>query len=154
MTVASRDVTRRTVVGAGLAGAAGLVGRVRAATADENDEAATFIAELTGRRPLLSGCLHLAMPPQFPTGSVVPLALDIDSPMTEADHVSRLDVVAPKNPIAEVVSFHFLPHLSEPRVATRIRLAAPQTVVALAHMSDGTLLMATTFVDVATNGCN
>jgi sulfur-oxidizing protein SoxY len=32
-------------------------------------------------------------------------------------------------------------------------LAEPQYVVAVAEMSDGTLLMTKTFVDVATNGC-
>ena len=39
------------------------------------------------------------------------------------------------------------------RVSTRIRLAKPQNVVAVAEMSDGSLLMTKTRVDVATNGC-
>jgi sulfur-oxidizing protein SoxY len=38
-------------------------------------------------------------------------------------------------------------------VETRIRLAEPQDVVAVAEMNDGTLLMTTTWVEVATNGC-
>jgi sulfur-oxidizing protein SoxY len=39
------------------------------------------------------------------------------------------------------------------RISTRIRLAGPQFVVAVAEMHDGTLLMAKSFVEVATNGC-
>jgi sulfur-oxidizing protein SoxY len=38
-------------------------------------------------------------------------------------------------------------------VSTRIRLAEPQYVLALAEMNDGALLMAKTWVEVATNGC-
>ncbi|WKL28721.1 thiosulfate oxidation carrier protein SoxY (plasmid) [Sinorhizobium meliloti] len=40
-----------------------------------------------------------------------------------------------------------------PRVSTRVRLAAPQHVVALAEMSNGNLLTAKAWVAVATNGC-
>jgi sulfur-oxidizing protein SoxY len=38
-------------------------------------------------------------------------------------------------------------------VSTRIRLAEPQYVLAVAQMSDGTLLMTETWVEAATNGC-
>ena len=58
-----------------------------------------------------------------------------------------------RNPIIEVAGFHFIPQRSGARVSTRIRLAKPQYVVAVAEMSDGTLLMTKTWVDVATNGC-
>ena len=65
----------------------------------------------------------------------------------------RIRVFAPKNPIVEVASFNFVPRRSTARVSTRIRLAKPQDVVAVAEMSDGTLLMTKTWVDVATDGC-
>ena len=51
------------------------------------------------------------------------------------------------------LSFHFVPRRSEPRVSTRIRLAGPQYVLAVAEMNDGALLMTKTWVEVATNGC-
>jgi len=38
-------------------------------------------------------------------------------------------------------------------VSTRIRLAAPQHVLAVAEMSDDTLLMTKAWVEVASNGC-
>jgi sulfur-oxidizing protein SoxY len=56
--------------------------------------------------------------------------------------------------LIEVVGFHFVPQRSAAHVSTRIRLAKPQYVVAVAEMNDGALLMAKTWVDVATNGCN
>jgi sulfur-oxidizing protein SoxY len=81
------------------------------------------------------------------------MTLEVDSPMTELDHVRYVRVFAPKNPLIEVAGFRFAPHRSIARVSTRIRLAAPQHVVAVAEMNDGTFLMTKTFVDVATNGC-
>ncbi|UIJ91106.1 thiosulfate oxidation carrier protein SoxY (plasmid) [Sinorhizobium meliloti] len=52
-----------------------------------------------------------------------------------------------------MAQFHFVPGRSLPRVSTRVRLAAPQHVVALAEMSNGNLLTAKAWVAVATNGC-
>jgi sulfur-oxidizing protein SoxY len=109
--------------------------------------------QLFGRTPVLSDRLRLDMPPLFPNGYTVPLALDVDSPMTEADHVRVVHVVAPRNPLIRVASFHFTPRSGRARVSTRIRLAEPQNVVAVAEMSDGSLLMAKVWVEVEINGC-
>ena len=73
--------------------------------------------------------------------------------MTELDHVRQVRIFAPRNPIIEVAGFRFAPLRSVARVSTRIRLAAPQHVVAVAEMNDGVFLRTQTFVDVATNGC-
>jgi sulfur-oxidizing protein SoxY len=73
--------------------------------------------------------------------------------MTEFDHVRHVRVLAPRNPIIEVATFHFVPQRSEPRVSTRIRLAEPQYVLAIAETSDDKLLMTKTWIEVATNGC-
>jgi len=72
--------------------------------------------------------VHLVMPRTFQR-LYVPLSLEIDSPMTEADHVRHVRVFAPRNPLIEVARFHFVPRRSEPRVSTRIRLAGPQDVL-------------------------
>jgi sulfur-oxidizing protein SoxY len=93
------------------------------------------------------------MPRMFANGYTVPLTLVIDSPMTEADHVRDVRVLAPRNPLITVATFHFVPQRSEPRVSTRIRLAQPQDILAVAEMNDGTLLMTRAWVEVATNGC-
>ena len=73
--------------------------------------------------------------------------------MTENDHVRSVRVFAPENPITEVARFNFVPQSSVARVSTRIRLAKPQFVVAVAEMNDGRLLTTKSWVDVASNGC-
>jgi sulfur-oxidizing protein SoxY len=138
---------------AAVAGGAGIASVTLASPPNPSDDAAELIKYLTGKTPIESDRLHLAMPRVFANGYTVPLTLVIDSPMTEADHVRDVRVLAPRNPLITVATFHFVPQRSEPRVSTRIRLAQPQDVLAVAEMNDGTLLMTRTWVEVATNGC-
>jgi len=123
------------------------------ASESADDDAVKLIERLTGKTPSPSDRIRLVMPAAFPNGYTVPLSLDVDSPMTESDHVKNIRVLAPQNPIIDVVTFHFTPGRSQARVSTRIRLAQPQFVLAVAEMNDGALLLAKTWVDVATNGC-
>jgi sulfur-oxidizing protein SoxY len=146
-------VTRRTVLTAAVAGSAGFASAALASPPPPNDDAVDLVKKLTGKTPTTSDRLHLVMPQVFPNGYTVPLTLVIDSPMTDSDHVRHVSVLAPRNPLVEVATFHFVPQRSEPRVSTRIRLAEPQYVLAVAEMNDGTLLMTETWVEVATNGC-
>lgn len=149
----ARELTRRELV---LASAAGLASATFGSPAKANDgpdDAVALIKRLTGKMPIKSDRLHSVMPRTFPNGYTVPLGVDVDSPMTANDYVRYIRVVAPHNPLLEVATFHFVSQRSVPRVSTRIRLAEPQDVLAFAELSDGTLLMAKTWVDVATNGC-
>jgi sulfur-oxidizing protein SoxY len=149
-------LTRRALLACSAAGGAGLMGvalgPTRTASAGDDVEA-ELIRQLLGKTAAESDRVHLTLPPVFPTGSTVPLSFAVDSPMTDLDHVRRVRVLAPRNPLVEVASFNFVPLRSAPRASTRIRLAAPQHVVAVAEMSDGTLLMSKAWVDVASNGC-
>jgi sulfur-oxidizing protein SoxY len=121
--------------------------------ASDSDDDVAIVKQLTGKTPVECDRIHLVMPRAFPNGYTVPLSLEIDSPMTEADHVRHVRVFAPRNPLIEIARFQFVPRRSEPRVSTRIRLAEPQYVLAVAEMNDGALLMTKTWVEVATNGC-
>jgi sulfur-oxidizing protein SoxY len=144
-------LTRRNVL---LGGTSGLVAvGLPSMNAGAQEEAIELVELLTGHRATPSDRIRLLMPPIFPNGYTVPLTLEVDTPMTERDHVRNVRIFAPKNPINEVVGFHFAPLRSAPRVSTRIRLAAPQNVVAVAEMNDGAFIMTQTFVQVATNGC-
>jgi sulfur-oxidizing protein SoxY len=146
----TKGPTRRHLL---LTSLAGLGTAAVGSPASASDEAIELIERLTGKMPTESDRLHLVMPRTFPNGYTVPLMIEVDSPMTEDDHVRNVRVVAPRNPLIEVATFHFLPQRSQPRISTRIRLAEPQYVLAVAKMSDGTLLMAKAWVEVATNGC-
>jgi sulfur-oxidizing protein SoxY len=148
------NLTRRDLLRAGYAGSAGFASAIlwpRSVRAD--DEAMDLVKRLTGKTATESDRIHLVMPTDFPTGYTVPMSINVESPMTAADHVRQIRVFAPQNPIIEVVGFRFEPLRSVPRVSTRIRLAGPQFVVAVAEMADGASLMTKTWVDVATNGC-
>jgi sulfur-oxidizing protein SoxY len=146
-------LTRRELLVAGGVGSATLAVFFSAVGARAQDETAEFVKKHIGRTATESNRLHLIMPAVFPTGYTVPMDLSVDSPMTADDHVKRISVFAPKNPLVDVASFNFVPERSMARVSTRIRLAEPQYIVAVAEMNDGALLMAKTWVDVATNGC-
>ena len=144
------DLTRRgALMSAAGCASLSLVGRSHA-----DDEVDDVVKQLIGRSAIESDRIRLTMPRVFPNGYTVPLALQVDSPMTCADHVKQVHVLAPRNPIVEVATFHFVPQRSQPQVSTRIRLAAPQFVVAVAAMNDDALLMAKAWVEVATNGCS
>ena len=148
-----RGVTRRAALLAGPA--AGLLGALLARpqpTAAE-DDLLDLVKRLTGRVPVESPRLRLELPAVFSNGYTVPMALEVESPMTEADHVRSVRVLAPRNPIIEVALFRFTPQSGRARVSTRIRLAEPQFVVALAELSGGEFLMAKSWVKVESNGC-
>ena len=75
------------------------------------------------------------------------------SAMTAADHVKAIHVFNEKNPQPDVVSFHLGPRAGRASVATRIRLADTQTVVAIAELSDGSFWSARTSVVVTLAAC-
>jgi sulfur-oxidizing protein SoxY len=95
------------------------------------------IGKVVGSARVTQGKVKLEVPPLSENGNTVPLAVRVDSPMTEADHVRAIHVFTEKNPQPEVVSFHLGPRAGRASVATRIRLADTQTVVAISEMSDG-----------------
>ncbi|WP_192361637.1 thiosulfate oxidation carrier protein SoxY [Mesorhizobium mediterraneum] len=110
------SLTRRDVLIAGSVGFAG-VALFSPRSARANDEALDLVKQLTGRTAIASDRLHLTMPAVFSTGYTVPMSLDVDSPMTEADHVRQIRVFAPQNPIAVPALIagerpaHFIAHL-------------------------------------------
>ena len=142
--------TRRAVLTAAIAGG---LGGALALPAAADDGATDLVKKMIGRTASESDRIRISMPRTFPNGSAVPFALAVDSPMTDRDYVKSVRLLAPKNPIIEIGAFHFTPRHGVARVTTRIRLAEPQHVVAVAEMSDGTLLMNAAWVEVETNGC-
>ncbi len=112
-----------------------------------------LVQRAIGKRLTDSARVRLVMPEHFPNGYTVPLALDVDSPMTEREYVQLVSVFAPQNPIVLVARFQFSPASGRAHLATRIRLARPQTVFAVAELSDGSALLARIRVSVASNGC-
>ena len=79
------------------------------------------------------GKVKLDMPPLVENGNTVPLTVAVESPMTATDHVKAIHVFTEKNPQPNVISVHLGPRAGRASVATRIRLADTQTVVAIAE---------------------
>lgn len=148
----SARISRRglLVASAGFAGTS--VYGASTAAAEPLDEEIALIQQLTGKLAVESDRVRLAMPKTFPNGYTVPLAFNIAKAATDAGQVTDVRVLAPKNPIVDVSTFHFAAG-SLARVSTRIRLAEPQFVVVAAECKDGEILMAKTWVDVSSNGC-
>ena len=95
------------------------------------------IRKVVGSARVTPGKVKLDLPPLIENGNAVPLTVDVASPMTGADHVRAIHVFTQKNPQPNVASFHLGPRAGRARVATRVRLADSQTVVAICELSDG-----------------
>ena len=139
---------------AALAWGAGLVSaltlRPAAATPAEMEAA---IRALVGEAELKSGRVALDISPLVENGNAVPVTVTVDSPMTPADHVKTIALFNERNPQPHVAVFHLGPRAGRARVATRMRLATSQTVVAVAALSDGSVWSASAEVIVTLAAC-
>jgi sulfur-oxidizing protein SoxY len=94
--------------------------------------------KILGNKKASMGRVTLVIPPLVENGNLVTMKVSVESPMTQADHVQAIHVVAEGNPLPNVVSFYLSPRAGRAEVTTRIRLGDSQRVRAIAHMSDGT----------------
>ncbi len=111
------------------------------------------IEERIGDKAAKEGRINLELPQIAGDGNTVPIAFEVDSPMTESDYVKAVHVFAEQNPLPNVASFYFTPRSGKAWVSTRMRLLKTQNVVAVAEMSDGSVYMASTEVKVTLGGC-
>lgn len=114
---------------------------------------AAVIAEFTGGAQLAEGFVTLTIPMLVENGNSVPVTVEVDSPMTEADHVTDIAVFNELNPYPDTVRFKLTPALGLARVQTRIRLNETQPVHAVARLSDGTFWTARVNVIVTAPAC-
>jgi len=104
-------------------------------------------------RPLSESGLRLELPVLADNGLLVPVRVVVDSPMTESDHVTHLYLLSQRNPVTQMAVFHLGPWSGRAEVATRLRLAGSQKVVALARMSDDTYRWRQAEVIVTESAC-
>jgi sulfur-oxidizing protein SoxY len=94
-----------------------------------------LIEKLTkGAKPETGG-IELELPAIAENGNSVPLRVKVESPMSEADHVDAIHVIADRNPRSLVATFHLGPESGRAEVNTRIRLAGSQRLTVLAELS-------------------
>lgn len=152
--------TRRRFIitlGAASAAAAGLTALPGGAAWSDEDAKTVEeeIKRLMGGKELADGAKIISMdlPQIAENGNTVPLEVSVESPMTEADHVTTVHIVADGNPRPGVASFHFSPLSGRAQASTRMRLAKTQNVIAIAEMSDGKAYMTKAEVKVTIGGC-
>lgn len=142
--------SRRRALGL-LAGAMGLL-IVRPARATP-EELAIVLRELFGDQRMQPGKVKLELPRLAENGAVVPVTVSVDSPMTEQDHVRSLHLFAEKNPQARIFDAQFTPRSGRAYVASRIRIADSQQILAVAKLSDGSLWSTGVQVEITVAGC-
>jgi sulfur-oxidizing protein SoxY len=127
---------RRFLVGAGGVVLLAALPGERAAATPETMRAA--IKAVAGNASVNKGRVKIELPPLVENGNAVPLGITVDSPMTDANHVKAIHVFTEKNQQPNVVSCQLGPRAGTANIATRMRLADTQIVLAIAEMSDGT----------------
>ena len=126
--------TRRRLLAAGIGLGAAVVVRPTFATPDEMEAA---VRAFTGGAPVREGKVHFEIAPLVENGNTVPISIDVDSPMTAADHVQAIAVFNERNPQPQVATFVLGPRAGRATVSARIRLATSQKLMAVARLSDG-----------------
>jgi sulfur-oxidizing protein SoxY len=99
------------------------------------------------------GRVKFDIAPLVDNGNSVPIEITVESPMTQAQHVVGVALFNEKNPQNQVAEFVLSPLSGRARVATRIRLALSQQLVAVARMNDGSCWTHTVEVLVTIASC-
>ena len=112
-----------------------------------------FLKEAIGEATPAEGKVKVDLPEIAENGNTVPYKVNVESPMTDGDHVKAIHVYATGNPGPQIISAKFTPMSGKAYVKSRMRLAKTQEVVAVAQMSDGKVYMGKTTVKVTIGGC-
>ena len=123
-------------------------------TAQERSQSFDVVfSRLTGPLKPEEALISIELPDVAENGNTVPYLVTVQSPMTPASYVKTVYVLSTENPQVIVATFHLSPENGKAVVASRMRLAKTQDVVALAELSDGRLVVARKNVTVTIGGC-
>jgi sulfur-oxidizing protein SoxY len=142
---------RQFMKAAGIAAVAAVIAP-RMAFASAADVTAA-IKKLYGEKAMTSGRIKLDVPQIAENGLVVPINIEVESPMSAADYVKSVHVFAEGNPLPGVISYKFTPEAGKAAASTRMRLAQTQDIVVVAEMSNGQLFSTRQEVKVTIGGC-
>jgi len=117
------------------------------------EDVAEAIKALAGDATIGTGGLTLNAPEIAENGNSVPISVNVDSPMTADSYVESIAIFAEGNPLPDVISFNFTPASGEAFASTRMRLATTQNIIAVAKLSDGSVISETKNVKVTIGGC-
>jgi len=95
------------------------------------------ILRFTGGTRPGSGKVKLDVALLIDNGNTVPVSVSVDHPMNDDDHVQAIAIFSERNPQHEVLRVDLTPANGRASVASRIRLATSQKLMAVARLSDG-----------------
>lgn len=145
-------LSRRDAIGLAAISAAAMMIGPKLAHADAAAVEAE-IKKLYADKKAGSGRVKIDVPQIAENGLVVPINIEVESPMTDKDYVKAVHVYADGNPLPGVVSFAFTPACGKAAASSRMRLAQTQNIIAVAEMSDGALFTSKVEVKVTIGGC-
>lgn len=112
-----------------------------------------LVYALTKGKAVHAGRVRLELPRIAESGHSVPMTVRVDSPMTAAEHVRAVHLIAERNPMRDMASFQLGPHSGRAEVGSRIRLNGSQRVVAIAELSDGSFWSDAAQIEVREAAC-
>ncbi|HEY9080928.1 thiosulfate oxidation carrier protein SoxY [Magnetovibrio sp.] len=146
-------VRRRDVLTITGAGACALALAPLAAHATPQSVQAEIDKVSAGKAPKDDARVMLTLPEIAENGGTVPLTVNVESPMTDADHIKAVHIYADGNPLPDVASYFVGPSNGKAELSMRIRLSTSQNVVAVAETSTGEVLVGRKHVKVTLGGC-
>jgi len=152
MAVMQERPGRRRAIGAALTMGASGWATPRAASATIDATALAIAGHIGNARPE-PGPLVLDIAPIAENGNGVPVRVSVPGSTSSSPHALSILLLAPLNPDPKVALWHFSALSATFEVATRMRLARSQTVVAIALMNDDSYRRVDRAVHVTIGGC-
>lgn len=144
--------SRRELVAAGATGLA-LAGLPASGWAQASPSMAELIARVTEGAAPERRAVSFDIPRLVENGNSVDVAIRVESPMSEADHVRWIHVIAEKNPFPDVARFHLSPRAGRADVRATLRFATSQKVAVIAALSSGGYVMDDADIVVTLSAC-
>jgi sulfur-oxidizing protein SoxY len=121
----------------------------------QNEPVEAALGRVLGGRAVRdgSGMIKLDVPLIAENGAVVPVAVEVNAPMTPQSYVRYIYVVADKNRIPIVARIAMTPESGQAYLGANIRLGETGDVRAIVEQSDGTLWQVKREVKVTVGGC-
>ena len=119
----------------------------------QSNQALDSIHEITNGLGATENDIWLDLPEIAENGNQVKVSFEMDSPMSDSDHIKTVYILADGNPSPNVAKFSFTPEMGSCSATTRIRLSKTQNVYLLAENNNDQFLMTNAQVKVTIGGC-
>ena len=117
------------------------------------EELVIALRETFGDQPINRGRVKLEVPRLAENGSVVPVIVSVESPMTELQYVKSIHLFAEKNHLPRMLDVQLGPYNGKAVVSSRVRVATSQQLLAVAVLSDDSLWSVAADIEVVTSDC-